>query len=137
MQKQGVYSGAHADFTVDGANYSINLLTVQEVFKLQFALGNQIKALVNGASGIDPDAIWTIATKLLGMAEVNGYPLDIEHHFAGKVDQLDIVLIEALRANAPDFFKKSSGLIVNALQKFASESGLSKPQASKRATAKK
>lgn len=111
MNQATDYSGQTADFKVGECSYQINLLSVQTAFKMQFILGNQLKGLYGqGVGQIDPDTMWTLASKMLKHAEVDGYPLDMEKHFAARIDELDMVFFEALKANCPGFFKKLGGL---------------------------
>lgn len=111
------YSGQSGSFEVDGHSYTVQLLNVEHTFKLQFILSNQLAGLASGKGlNIDPDTMWNLAVKLLKFAEVDGAPLDMQEHFACRVDSLDMVVVEALKANAPDFFKRMSGTIVTALQ---------------------
>ena len=103
----GEYSGEFAEFEVDGHRYKVALLNVEQCFKLQVVLGNQLGGLAAGKGvNLDPDMLWSITRKLLSFAEVDGYPLDINKHFARKIDSLNLVIVEALRANAPDFFSR-------------------------------
>jgi hypothetical protein len=105
------YSGQTAQFKVGECTYEINVLSVQAAFKLQFVLGNQLKGLSGSGIGqIDPDTMWNLAVKLLKHAEVDGFPLDMEKHFAARIDELDLVVVEAIKANCPGFFKKLGGL---------------------------
>jgi hypothetical protein len=105
------YSGQTADFKVGECTYQINLLSVQTAFKMQFVLGNQLKGLYGqGVGQIDPDTMWTLASKMLKHSEVDGFPLDMEKHFAARIDELDLVVVEAIKANCPGFFKKLGGL---------------------------
>lgn len=105
------FSGQTAEFEVEGCKYQINLLSVQTAFKTQFILGNQLKGLSgNGIGQIDPDTMWNLAVKLLKHSEVDGFPLDMEKHFAARIDELDLVVVEAIKANCPGFFKKLGGL---------------------------
>ena len=137
---QSDYSGQTADFTVNGCHYQINLLSVQTAFKTQFVLGNQLKGLYGqGVGQIDPDTMWNLTAKMLKHSEVDGYPLDMEKHFATKLDELDMVFFEALKANCPGFFKKlggMKGLFAAALAKqFGSEKSTSESVTSSPATA--
>jgi hypothetical protein len=105
------FSGQTAEFEVEGCKYQINLLSVQTAFKTQFILGNQLKGLYGqGVGHIDPDTMWALTSKMLKHAEVDGYPLDMEAHFSAKLDVLDVVFFEALKANCPGFFQKLGGL---------------------------
>ena len=117
------HSAHTAEFKVGDDTYQIQLLTTQAAFKLQFVLSNQLSGLATGSGvNLDPDVMWSLAEKMLKFAEVNGYPLDIEEHFAGKVEQLDHVLIECLKANMPGLVKKLSGTVMRAITaKFGSE----------------
>ena len=135
------YSGQTAQFKVGECTYEINVLSVQAAFKLQFVLGNQLKGLSgNGIGQIDPDTMWDLAVKLLKHAEVDGFPLDMEKHFAARIDELDLVIVEALKANCPGFFsrlKGMSGLFLAALEKqFGSGKSKSESATSAQATAK-
>ena len=141
MKQDSEYSGQPADFTVGKCNYSVSLLSVQAAFKLQFVLGNQLKGLSgNGVGQIDPDTMWRLAEKLLKFAEVDGSPLDIEKHFATRIDELDLVIVEVIKANCPGFFKKlggMKGLLLAALEKqFGSAKSPSESETSDQATAK-
>ena len=120
---QSEHSAHTAEFKVGTDTYQIQLLTTQAAFKLQFVLTNQLGGLATGSGiNLDPDLMWSLAEKLLKFAEVNGYPLDIEKHFAGKVEELDLVVFEALKANMPGLVKKLSGTITKAIAaKFGSE----------------
>lgn len=119
------YSGNTASFELPGKEegkkdkYVITLLNVQATFKLQFLLGNQIKFAM-GDKGIDPDLMWTLATKLLKYGEVNGFEINeekIEEHFQGRVEMLDRVVVEALKRNLPGFTKQLTGLFVQWITK--------------------
>ena len=111
MSQPNDYSGHTAQFKVGDCSYEINVLSVQAAFKLQFVLGNQLKGLSgNGIGQIDPDTMWSLAVKLLKHSEVDGFPLDMEKHFAARIDELDLVVVEAIKANCPGFFKKLGGL---------------------------
>lgn len=121
------FSGQTAEFEVEGCKYQINLLSVQTAFKTQFILGNQLKGLYGqGVGHIDPDTMWSITAKMLKHAEVDGFPLDMEQHFAAKLDVLDIVFFEALKANCPGFFKKLGGLKGMFLDALATQFGSAK-----------
>lgn len=133
------YSGQTAEFTVNESTYQINLLSVQTAFKTQFVLGNQLKGLYGqGVGMIDPDVMWSLTAKMLKHSEVDGFPLDMEKHFAAKIDELDMVFFEALKANCPGFFQKLGGLkglFVAALAKqFGSASDKSESATSSPAT---
>lgn len=111
MSQPNEYSGQTAQFKVGECTYEINVLSVQAAFKLQFVLGNQLKGLSGSGIGqIDPDTMWSLAVKLLKHSEVDGFPLDMEKHFAARIDELDLVVVEAIKANCPGFFKKLGGL---------------------------
>jgi hypothetical protein len=127
MSQANEYSGQTADFKVGECNYQINLLSVQSAFKMQFVLGNQLKGLYGqGVGQIDPDTMWTLASKMLKHSEVDGYPLDMEKHFAARIDELDMVFFEALKANCPGFFKKLGGMKGLFLAALENQLGLAK-----------
>lgn len=129
------HSSNTANFEVDGDKYVIMLLSTQAAFKMQFFLGNQIKSAM-GEKGIDPELMWSLAEKLLKFAEVNNHPLDIEKHFFGKVEVLDRVVIESLKANLPGFTKQLSALAAQWIKKVsASASDTSGLTTSESATA--
>jgi hypothetical protein len=123
---QSDYSGESAEFEVDGHRYKVSLLNVEQCFKLQVILGNQLGGLASGKGiCLDPELLWNLAKKLLTFAEVDGVPLDINKHFARKVDSLNLVIVEALKANAPDFFSRLGGSLGNVIaEKLKSGSGL-------------
>ena len=130
------HSNQSAEFKVGDHKYSILLLNVREAFKLQVHLGNQVKGLFGEGRGTaDPDVLWDMAEKMLKFAEVDGKELNMEEHFVGKLGQLDLVVIECLKANAPDFFAQFSGLLANALKtQFGSASEQSASATSNQAT---
>lgn len=131
------HSNQDAEFTVGEHKYKVMLLNVREAFKLQVHLGNQVKGLFGEGKGeADPDVLWDMAEKMLKFSEVDGYPLDMEEHFVGRLGQLDLVVIECLKANAPDFFAQFSGLLASALKgQFGSASIVSESTTSSPATA--
>ena len=127
MNQASDYSGQTAQFKVGECTYEVNVLSVQAAFKLQFVLGNQLKGLSgNGIGQIDPDTMWNLAVKLLKHAEVDGFPLDMEKHFAARIDELDLVLVEAIKANCPGFFKKLGGLKDSFLDALSTQFGSAK-----------
>jgi hypothetical protein len=112
----GDYSGETAEFDVDGHRYKVSLLNVEQCFKLQVLLGNQLGGLASGKGiSLDPDLLWQTAKKLLSFAEVDGQILDINKHFSRKIDSLNFVILEALKANAPDFFSRLGGSVGSAI----------------------
>lgn len=125
------YSKHTAEFTIEvpGENgaesvketYSITLLNVQAVFKLQFILGNQIKFAM-GDKGVDPELMWGLAQKLLKFSTVNGYELTeakFEEHFHNRIEILDKVVLEALKRNLPGFTKQLTALAVQWMTKLS------------------
>lgn len=112
------YSTERGDFKIDNDQYSISLLNTQASFKLQFFLGNQVKFAL-GDKGIDPEVMWSLAEKLLKFATVNGYELDLEKHFFGKVEVLDRAVLEALKLNLPGFTKQLNVLLAQGIAKLS------------------
>lgn len=120
------YSSNTATFELPGRaegdpkdRYTITLLNTQATFKLQFLLGNQVKFAM-GDKGIDPDLMWGLALKLLKYAEVNGFELTedkFDEHFFGRVEILDRVVVEALKANLPGFTKQLTALFAQWIHK--------------------
>ena len=127
MNLSSNYSGHTAQFKVGECTYEINVLSVAAAFGLQFTLANQLKGLSgNGVGQIDPAAMWNVATMLLKHAEVDGLPLDMEKHFAARIDELDLVVFEAIKANCPGFFQKLGGLKGMFLDALATQFGSAK-----------
>ena len=113
---QSDYSGETAEFEVEGHRYRVSLLNVEQCFKLQVIIGNQLGGLAAGKGiSLDPDLLWSVAKKLLTFAEVDGHPLDINKHFSRRIDVLNFVIVEALKANAPDFFTKLGASVGKAI----------------------
>lgn len=128
--KNSDYSSKTASFKVGEDNYEICLLSVEAAFKLQITLGNQLKGLYGQGSvgAVSPDVMWSVTEKLLKHAEVNGAPLNMADHFVGKLDTLDLVFFEAIKANVPGFFQKLSGLKGLFLAALSSQSKSAKGQ---------
>ena len=104
--KKSIYSAETAEFEIDGVEYSVQLLVVDETFKMQFVLGNHARSIVT--KGIDPELMLNLAKKLLSCATVDGVDIKLED-FARKPLLLDKVVLGALKANMPDFFETLTG----------------------------
>lgn len=131
--KTSEYSSKTASFTVGDDTYEICLLSVEAAFKLQVTLGNQLKGLYGQGSvgAVSPDVMWSVTEKLLKHAEVNGAPLNMADHFVARLDTLDVVFFEAIKANVPGFFQKLGGLKGLFLDALAKQLGSAKsPSAS-------
>lgn len=107
------------DITVDSDTYSITLLNVRDALNVE---AECINLLSNGQQGkVTGDRLYFLAKALLNGAEVNGYPLDIDKHFARRVGHLNKVVFACVKENFPDFFSALSGSFIQSLQaKFGS-----------------
>jgi hypothetical protein len=120
---------AYAKKKVKVANnhYEITLLPGSEAYKISYELMNKASGLVTAYAMADPAVLTKGLKDILSPEDMfllfdrvvnpnelrcnNELVLDIDEHFSGKPLEMNLLMIEALKANCSDFFTLSAGLM--------------------------